>query len=51
MSGERRGSWVHYRLNPDAAARFGALAEGFVERTGPSGGSAGPIVTMAERTG
>lgn len=23
---ERRGSWVDYRLNPDAAARFRALA-------------------------
>ncbi len=26
VSGERRGSWVHYTLRPDALARFRALA-------------------------
>jgi ArsR family transcriptional regulator, arsenate/arsenite/antimonite-responsive transcriptional repressor len=51
VSGERRGSWVHYRLNPDAAARFGALAEGLVERTGSAGRSVGPIVTVADCSG
>jgi ArsR family transcriptional regulator len=28
VSGERRGSWIHYRLNPEAVAQFGALAGG-----------------------
>jgi len=26
VTSERRGSWVHYRLRPDAAARFRELA-------------------------
>ena len=26
VTSERRGSWVHYRLRPEAAARFRALA-------------------------
>ena len=37
---ERRGSWVYYRLNPDAAARFRLLAVGI----GPVGETA-PALT------
>jgi ArsR family transcriptional regulator len=51
VNGERRGSWVHYRMNPDAAARFGALVEGLVERTGLPGESVGSGLTAIERTG
>lgn len=33
VTSERRGSWVHYSLNPDAVARFGALAGGLAPGT------------------
>jgi len=34
VTSERRGSWVYYRLNPDAVARFGTLAGGLAPGTG-----------------
>ncbi|MCJ7709569.1 MAG: metalloregulator ArsR/SmtB family transcription factor [Chloroflexi bacterium] len=33
VTSERRGSWVHYSLSPDAVARFGALAGGLAPGT------------------
>jgi ArsR family transcriptional regulator len=33
VTSERRGSWVYYRLSPDAVARFGALAGGLAPGT------------------
>ncbi len=43
---ERRGSWVDYRLNPDAAARFHALASGL-----GGGGDAAPVATPSSLAG
>lgn len=46
VASERRGSWVYYRLDPDAAARFRALAGGL----GPVGGVA-PAATPSSLAG
>ena len=42
VNSERRGSWVHYRLSPDAAERFGALAGGLAASTGGLAPAHGP---------
>lgn len=39
VTGERRGSWIFYRLAPDAAERLGRIARGLV---------AGGLVTEAD---
>jgi ArsR family transcriptional regulator len=40
---ERRGSWIYYRMRPEAAARFGQLAGGLVP--------AGPVRATALAAG
>jgi ArsR family transcriptional regulator len=40
VTSERRGSWVYYRLNPDAVARFGTLAGGLATGGLAAGGLA-----------
>ena len=40
---ERRGSWIYYRLRPDAVARFRQLAGGLIP--------AGPMAATALATG
>jgi ArsR family transcriptional regulator, arsenate/arsenite/antimonite-responsive transcriptional repressor len=46
VTSERRGSWVYYRLNPDAAARLRALAGGLGAR-----GDVAPVATPSSLAG
>jgi ArsR family transcriptional regulator len=56
--GERRGTWIWYRLAPDAAERLGAIARGLVQgglipaselrRGGRAGGEATPTAVAHE---
>jgi ArsR family transcriptional regulator len=52
---ERRGSWVWYRLRPDAAARFRALASAIGPVTTPPLGGSGrgrlPVVQPTAQPG
>jgi ArsR family transcriptional regulator len=44
VSGERRGTWVWYRLNPEAVARFQHIAGAFAPAASPLAGRVLPTV-------
>jgi ArsR family transcriptional regulator len=44
VSSERRGTWVWYRLNPEAVERFGRIAGGFAPVAAPRAGRLLPTV-------
>ncbi len=42
VSTERRGTWIFYRIRPEAAARFRRLAAGIEPSSAPAIAAAGP---------
>ncbi|MDP1828774.1 MAG: metalloregulator ArsR/SmtB family transcription factor [Archangium sp.] len=51
VTSERRGSWVYYRLSPDAVARFGVLAGGLAGASSPVGATPAALTAGASVDG
>jgi ArsR family transcriptional regulator, arsenate/arsenite/antimonite-responsive transcriptional repressor len=50
VTSERRGSWIYYRLNPEAAARFASIGAAFGMPSGDGGavGAASRVLRVVQ---